>query len=618
MKMIMNRYIKIITVITAFLSITSCNYLDVVPEGTATLDDAFSRPAEARNFLHSLYGFLPDEQSLETSPALFGSDEVMLHWNGYWGFKLKTGQMNTSDPMFNLWDGWQTWDHRRIESAYNGIRQAYIFLNNIDRTSGFSEMERDQMKGEAEFIIGYLHFALMRMYGPVVLINQEVELGGGNLTPSRSTYDECAAFVSAKMDAAADKLPATQPKSDLGRVTSVIAKAIKGKVLLYAASPLYNGNTDFSNMINSDGTNLISQTKDIEKWRKAEVALKDAINIAEAAGVSLYNAKSGVDDFETAMLNTRYSMVDDWNQEIIWATKRESYWGWQRQCSPRTYSGQDVISTGGLGAPLRMVELYYTSNGLPIDADPAFDYNNRFEISAAITTLNPGGETINLHHNREPRFYSNIAFDNGIYEINSRQETMKLKYKEQHGYTGSGEHYTGTGYLIKKGVHPETVLDGAAGNAEQLYAWPMMRLSELYLSVAEAINECNDGRQAEAITYLDIVREKAGVLPVADAWALSNDASRPSNTEGLRNIIQTERLIELAYEGHRFWDMRRWKRGEELNQPQKGLSISESGNNFYTVKTALDLLFDERKDYLWPIRLRELQNNKNLVQNQGW
>ena len=614
------KIIKIISIVVIFANITSCEYLDVVPEGTATLDDAFSRPAEARIFLYSLYGFLPDEQSLETSPALFGADETMLHWNGYWGYMMKTGQMNTGDPMFNLWDGWISGDSKRIESAYNGIRQAYMFINNIDKVSGFSDTELSQMKGEAEFIIAYLHFSLMRLYGPIVIVTQEIPLDAQDdlLFPKRSTYDNCVNFVVEKLDNAALKLPETQIKTNYGRVTKIIAKAIKARVLLYAASPLFNGNTDFSNFKDNDGVNLVSQTYDAEKWKKAELALKEAIDVAESLGITLYKQQSGNDAFEVAMNNCRYSMVDDWNEELIWASQREYYWGWQRQCAPRTYTGDGVISTGGLGAPMRMVELFYTENGLPIDQDPTFDYNNRYEISTAITKFNPGGQTINLHHNREARFYSSIAFDRGVYEINSRKETMFLRYHEQHGYTGSGEHYTGTGYLIKKGVHPDTRLDGSVANNEVLYAWPMMRLAELYLSIAEAINEYDDGRQSEAITYLDRVRERAGIPNVADAWSNAKDPSKPSNTAGLREIIQTERLIELAYEGQRFWDMRRWKRAAELNTPQKGLSIDKADNSFYTVKNVLDIVFDERKDYLIPIRLRELQNNTNLVQNPGW
>jgi starch-binding outer membrane protein, SusD/RagB family len=605
----MNIKTKIAALFLLFFVTVSCDYLDIVPENTATIEDAFTRPAEARNFLFSLYSFLPKINDHLTSPQIWGTDEVVIPWTWYDVYKLNTQPNNTSAPFFDYWSN----PAGHAFSYFQGIRQAYTFLEHIDNTPGFSIEERRSMKGEANFIIGYLHFCLLRQYGPTIIVDRafSLDLTDEELFVERAPFDHGISFCIEKFDQAYDMVPANRSSTDMGRITRPIVSAIKARVLLYAASPLFNGNKDYANFKGKNGDNLISQNYDAEKWLNAIKAYEVAIQDAEQNGYGLY-----ADYGDDAVQNYRYSMVDAWNKEIIWGSRQEWYWGWQRHSAPRVIEGGAVTAAGGNAPTLKQVELYYTENGLPIDVDPAFNYNNRFSNFT-------GDSTIILHRNREPRFYASIAFDRGTYLINNRSENMYFRFRERHGYDGvDRSNYTRSGYLIQKGVHPKTMFTNTQNSVVE-YPWPRVRLAELYLGMAEALNEYAYGTTdlfgRDAIYYLDLVRERAGVNDVKTAWNLSLVKDKYMNQNGLRDIIQTERRIELAFEGHRIWDVRRWKHGEEFNSPVYGLNVEGSDfSSFYQKRKIEDRYFDVNSSYLWPISISELQKNPNLVQNPGY
>jgi hypothetical protein len=162
------------------------------------------------------------------------------------------------------------------------------------------------------------------------------------------------------------------------------------------------------------------------------------------------------------------------------------------------------------------------------------------------------------------------------------------------------------------------------------YAWPIMRLSDLYLLYAEALNEAEGPRgpnSAEMFKYIDAVRARAGLKGVKYCWDMYTNNSKYGNQEGMRQIIQRERLIELSFEGHRFWDIRRWKTAyDEYQTPMQGwfmnVSIidgteSEVNQMMYTPQLLLEQKFGNR-DYFWPISSSDIDVNPNLVQNIGW
>src|SRR5690606_9904075 len=153
------------------------------------------------------------------------------------------------------------------------------------------------------------------------------------------------------------------------------------------------------------------------------------------------------------------------------------------------------------------------------------------------------------------------------------------------------------------------------------YPWPVIRLANTYLLYAEALNEAyGTSRSNEALEYVDRVRERAGLLPVRDAWSgYSSNPGKPNTQEGLRDIIRQERLIELALEGQRFWDLRRWKEAAgQLNSAISGWDIQqEAAADYYRENIVFSQRFTTR-EYLWPIDETEVLKNRNMVQNPGW
>jgi hypothetical protein len=154
------------------------------------------------------------------------------------------------------------------------------------------------------------------------------------------------------------------------------------------------------------------------------------------------------------------------------------------------------------------------------------------------------------------------------------------------------------------------------------YAFPIIRLSDIYLMYAEALNESKAAPDAEVYQYIDIVRARTGLKGVVESWngyAIDAKKNKPATRDGMREIIQRERLNELAFEGARFWDLKRWKLSEEyMNRPLRSFNLrGETAEDYYRIIELYPIKFG-KKDYLWPIRQSTLLNNRNLVQNLGW
>ena len=230
-------------------------------------------------------------------------------------------------------------------------------------------------------------------------------------------------------------------------------------------------------------------------------------------------------------------------------------------------------------------------------------------------------ETANLHFDREPRFYANLGFDGSTWYGNDQRTDEDLYIIRGKAGDPSGQSlYTNinaTGYYPKKYLHYETVISDNSWTQKQ-YSFPIIRLADLYLVYAEALNEIQ-GPSGEVFEYLDEIRLRAGLNGVEASWANSTNPSKPTTKEGLREIIQQERLIELAFEGSRFYDLRRWKLAQiYLNKPLKGWNYwGKTSEDYYQITTLRTREYTH-KDYLYPIKLSNLFVNSNLIQNPGW
>lgn len=625
----------------------SCDYLDIVPNETATEKDAFASEEAALKFLYSCYGYMPGHENSAANVGYAG-DEIVSCFNGE-GIKLyfqggyASGNLGAAENTYN--------------NMYKGIRQCYLLKQSIATVPGLSEEKIQDYTNQADFLIAYYHLVLMQYYGPIILVRELPDMNVAMKDmAARSPYDECVAWVADQFDQVSNKLPADRTGSGYGLATSVAAKALRARLLLYAASPLYNGNSEFYyDFVNSDGALLISQTFDKNKYKLAADAALEAITFAKGNGHRLYTlADNSLSETtypypkDPTQRQLRFTYLDKYGtKEILWAnTRKEGVYSVQSKSLPFLSFG------GGYGPSLTMLERFYTENGLPIDQDPNYDFTNRYEQVILDDDKKGEGVTLKFNANREPRFYAWISFHNGFYECMTAKtlpsgSTVQGAYKEnmdrsnkkwsrwltqykKNDNCGKGartNNFSPTGYLNKKGVHPGTQARTSDAAPSQMYPIPIIRLGELYLDYAEScIGYGDPDYVAQGMSYLNEIRKRAGVDPVLTAWAKANDKLQDYSSVGvdgrLMKIVQQERMIELYMEAHNFWDLRRWKVADKyLGNFPWGLNVNAT--------TDLEFLkFVELKDhprqfrvpanYLMPIPVDQVSSNPKMVQNPGY
>jgi hypothetical protein len=347
---------------------------------------------------------------------------------------------------------------------------------------------------------------------------------------------------------------------------------------------------------------------------------------------------------EVFQLQTTYrqAICERWNSELIWGS-------WQYDAGFLTTAAHvrvidnaspnvQTVFTGEYSPDLNMVDSYYSSNGVPINEDKEWASNNWYANRNRIRPepssgderyyVKEGQQTVYLHYNREPRFYASIGFDKGIYYgsgYNTFEGTgANVKYTNffNTGWSGmiGGDAYSGTGYSTKK-MHSFKDAQRSDNWQKEPFPFPIMRLADLYLMYAEALNETLDAPNDEVFRYIDEVRDRAGLEGVRESWRnYSVNPTKPDTKDGVRSIIQQERQIELAFESKRFWDIRRWKQIDVMNRIPRGWNImGETAEDFYKVLALpRESLRFTTKDYFWPIYDPNLYVNKNLIQNYGW
>lgn len=626
---------KFIILLCFTACVSSCNYLDIVPDEKATEKDAFKNSKAALRYLYSCYAYISDPRSGNSSLDLFTGDEFVTPWEQEVFGQFVRGNYTPSNPIISYWN-----------NLYKGIRQCYLLKENIGSVPGLSQELKDEYTAEADFLIAFYHYILIRTYGPTIMIKELFDvnsLENPEVFLPRTPYDECVSWIADQLMNVSSRLPGAREGEEFGRATSVAAMSIRGRLLLYAASPQFNGGDKFVDMYsiftNPDGVQLISTTKNLQKWIDAADACKKAIDLARANNYDLYHATensmtNAPEPKDMTQRSLRFTFIDRYNTpEVIWAMcqKEHSGNGLQSKSVPRW--GQ--YCWGGLALTLKQVEAFYTENGLPIDQDPKYLYSERYSV-VDIPEGNPNGEgkTQQLNMGREPRFYAWVAFHNGYFEVfgedkepksnnafatkylrgekNAKHLVQFTKLSNQ-GLTSSNTQGTKTGYLNKKGVDPTTTVSTASGFQLRQYPWPMVRLAELYLNYAEACVECD--RLGEAKIYLNLVRERAGIPTVEKSW----EGIATLDKDKLREIVRQERQIELYLENHSFYDLRRWGKAEVLGERPLGLSVEQTDLKFFgkpkEVEVARHFI---PAHYLMPLPISEINKNPNLVQNPGY
>jgi hypothetical protein len=628
------------------LSFYSCDYLDVMPDNVPTVEHAFQTRRQAEAYLYGVFSHLPNFPHQNANPAFLSGDETwFLYPAGYresecWW--IAQGLQNVNDPYGDYWRG-----VRGFKPLFRGLRDCNIFLENVGIPYDMDEETQRRWTAEAKFLKAYFHFWLFRMYGPIPLIreNTPISAEGDEVYFFREPVEDVVAYIVQLLDEAMPDLPTViaDQGNEMGRPTQIMALALKAQTLTYAASPLFNGTADQApafSLVDKRNVQLFPQTYDPDKWQLAADALLEVITLARDNNCRLYNFRTdnatlaGTLSEETiGSMQVRGACTEKWNPEIIWGDPSNSTVTIQGLCLPRfTAAMTDARVRTSFAPTLRAVEQFYTKNGVPIEEDKDWasidPYSLRKATDADKFRIKPNANTLQLHFDRESRFYSSIIFDNARFFGNGRIADSNMPYvdlKYGNPSTINPEGRSTTGYSCNKLIHYRSAApDFSTSSAMTFeeYPFPIIRLADLYLMYAEVLNEVN-GPGNEVYEYIDMVRERSGLEGVVDSWskyAKPEFQSKPTTKEGLREIIHRERMNELAFEGARFWDLRRWMRAEEFMNGKniRGLNIlGTTDANFYQVVNIFTQTF-EKKDYFWPIPMAAMTRNLNLVQNPGW
>ncbi|MGQ8338223.1 RagB/SusD family nutrient uptake outer membrane protein [Sunxiuqinia sp. A32] len=642
----MKKIHKIIIAFSFLLGLGSCNYLDIVPDNVATIDYSFRNRAAAEKYLYTCYSYRPAIGAVDWDPAMNGGDETWQRyttggWPTFANSNIARGFQSLTNPIINFWDG-----ENGGRPLFRGIRDCNIFLENIDKVLDITEYEKTRWTAEVKFLKAYYHYSLFKAYGPIPIIDANMPISSGvdEVQVYREPVDAVVEYISSLMAEAALDLPNAADViegTEAGRVDKLAALSMRAELLLFAASPLFNGNTDYASLIDNRGEALFPQTYDENKWKIAAEACKQAIDSCHMQNKALYDLidpmVAGAPEPFQLQTTYRQAICDRWNKELIWGSTNYDCGYLAKNATPRLvrFTPERLNDATSEWAPtMKMVENYYSTNGVPIDEDIEWQnggwYSNRFKVrdepseGEEVYYVKEGEKTAYLHYNREPRFYASLGFDKGIYFGNGYYEfPATVKYCDflNFGFSGwqGGSGYSATGYAVKK-MHNFKNAQTSSSTSVEYFPFPIMRLANLYLMYAEALNEAN-GPSDEIFTYLDAIRARVGLDGVKESWQnFSNKPNKPDTKEGLRQIIRQERTIELAFEGKRFWDIRRWKEIEVLNDQPMGWNIlGETNEDFYKVipLAQVPVKFTV-KDYFWPIKESNLTVNKNLIQNYGW
>lgn len=635
----------ILSTILPISVLTSCDYLDVVPPEQPDFEDTMTDATDAVGFINSCYIAVEAAAPFVYSTYEWSTDEAVDPplWNG-----------NNQKTAWNLWSSTDAAGYWDTYYNYNG--HCHMFQNILAENvpNGSTEAERARWMAEAEFLKAYYHSRLLAMYGPVPIIDQRLPQSTmPEDMPGRSHYDYVVNYIVDKLDAAVPHLPATGSADDWGRATSVTAKAIKGRVLLYAASDLWNGKFPYPDWKNTNyetpgyGTELVSHQYDSQKWQRALEANLDALKYAEnEGGRSLVNMDNlprnladvslpyipGIDnstdegkEFAQRVLMLRSivnSDENDGNKEIIWGVFMQgdrtwiNFAPWPKRLLQ--YNNTWVDGWCAISPTLNTAERYYTKNGKLPEKDSEF-FNKEEWLNSAQISDRP--EVIKLNVNREPRFYANLSFDGDDYSpimIDGTPLRVYLRDANKQGYNSDlfYRDHNVTGYLCKKYTAPEIRISAVTGQDNRKnYAKPLIRLAELYLNVAECYAALGDNMNA--IKYLNPIRQRAGIPELTEA-DITSDMT-------MMDWVRSERFIELWGEGHRFYDVRRWMIAPQVLKAgaREGLNVQGAGMNptmeQFNKRTVINQQFQwDNRMYLWPIKSSEIYNDPQLVQAPGY
>ena len=639
---------KILVSILTVFAFTACDsYFDVDLKDQATLEEIFSQSTTTHKYLAHCYSYIPlDEEIVGSDGWVVGrADESRYSWYQWVYYELyRTGNYSSATPSSETYFNY-------FSKFYTGINQCTIFMDYVHLDKQDREDVREYMYYEARFLRTYYYYCLFRQYGPVHIWGN----GPANesITPQecdRHTVEENIDFMLSELDACIEKLPMTCIESEssyLGRVTKGAALALKSRILLWAASPLYNGGADWlKGMKNLEGKDIFPSTQDPNKWELAAQAAKDIIDLNQwqLCKVNTY----GDNENETARFKNgaaSYQKVyfTPWNEETIFG------W-WKRTSSAYNYMGGAgallgcscphslvLWGFGGIAPSLKLVDTYamWESGRFPVTGyEGRNDYSRPIvdEKSGYVATgfsegykqpidadWAPAFKAHNSTIGREPRYYA-CVLPNGYYwpDKNIKQRFTCYDNEECTSRWAASGSAIRVGYAWRKFYPADHPLKVQTDYTGLKHVYPAFRLAEIYLNYAEACNEKPERNEEEALKYLNLVRERVGLNKVEEAYpeVVGNQAL-------LRTLIKKERMVEFAMDAMRHYDACRWLDAEK-EYPCANWTLHCTANNYEDSYERVnnefigaDASFSKR-DYFFPISSTDMAKMPNYTQNYGF
>jgi hypothetical protein len=601
--------------ITLFLGyFTSCSkYLDVSDElagGISDISQVFDNVDRTNKWYSQVFNNRPDY-----SMVWVETDGMGNPWTAY-ADEIYTRLANNSGK-YNEWNSSNS-AAQRWKTLYESIRQANIFLEQakpIVEEGGpgaavLTEPEVERYKANVRFMRALYHYYLMELYGPIPIVDHSMTLTD-ELDRPRNSLDEVINFIDAELLASMQGMeqePYHNNESYRAVPTKGVALAVRAKLWAYAASPLFNGGfAEGRQLTNKDGKRLFPD-RDESKLQKAVQACKDLIEYAEQGG--RYQLYRNTGTFDPA--KSVYELFQQYNTEIIWANSATSWkayngGGFDQYATPRS----EPSGLGAFHVLQELVDDFYMTDGYPAKSTSFLPASPLYS-EGGFGTLD-GVEVSRMYIGREPRFYNTITFSGKKWHI-SNKEVQFYKGGNSDNSVGDGAPFTG--YLLYKRMN-RTVYGRSPGVTNMYRPSIIFRLAEFYLLYAEMLNEVSPS-DPDVLKYVNLVRERAGLPKLEDL-----NPAITGNKELQREAIRREMRIELATEGQRYFDVRRWMIAE--NAPGQGgqggdfTGMTPDGNKeAYHVRRKVQTRSFRRKNYLFPIPLAEMQRSKNLVQNPGW
>ncbi len=556
-----------------FFSSCTKQFLDQTTTTDLNEESVFSDSARTIDFLTQIYTNI----DFSFNPARFDgragldacSDEaegpsasVVTAYN-----EFATGSVNSYSISADAWS-----------ISYQNIRAVNQYISHLPSVP-FNDALKQRTRAEAIFLRAWYYSILLKHYGGVPIVGDAIYDITDKINTTRDTYENCVNYILAQCDAAASDLPDSYTGAEFGRVTRGACLALKSRVLLYAASPLFNGGS----IAQADPLKSVSgyPNYDLNRWKSAADAAKAVIDM------NLYQlhednvTKPGYGFYEVFQKRS--------NVEFIFQKMKDpgnSFHDLELLWRPTSRGGSTI--TGSFPYQ-NMVDAFQMKNGKDItDPESGFDPANPYA-------------------NRDPRMDYTVS-RNGIlmYKVNSAP-TVLYTYLDESNGDGFGQG-TPTGYYVNK-MCDENVVPNWFNGTQRCY--PMIRFAEILLNYAEALNEFS-GPSSDVYAAVELIRKRAGLVPFNLPAGLT--------TEQMRSVIQRERQVELAFEEHRFWDVRRWKIAAQTdNMMMKGMRITNLGSNNFTYEIVNVRQHSFREPmYLWPIPQVEAAKSADLLQNQGY